>query len=678
MLDHLEILQWYHSDAAEPARRAVRFATRTAAELGATTSRKGDAPERGFGFYDVDEAQTRTDPLAWALAAPPDTLRVVLVAGEDHVDLGEGASVVSVAMEPWHTEETLFAESGIATLLGDPEREPLVPSANFGAHTIGYAAFAALAGIAARWRRFGKGDSATVDGPGVLAWVNWKAAVSASLGREMNRRGHRAEWPIVTCADGEIALVYTERDWQPLVELVGDPQLEEGRFATFQGRAENRDAYLAILRKWCRRRTKSELMQLFLEHAIPAAPVSTVFDLPHDPLLRHRESFQVREDGVRLVRPPHRIAAEAQGAAEPAGESSGDLPLAGIRVLDFGIITAGAGVSALLADLGAEVIKVESHTRADPFRRWAGDDDSPVFKSNNRNKLGLALDLKTKEGKERFLELAQSADIVLENYRRGVLDRLGLSFDTLRSANPNILLASISSQGLDGPGASHTTFGSTLEASSGFASLTTYEDGEPVISGRNLNYPDQIVCLYGAAMVALAVTDCRRRGVALHLDVSQRDCAVYQLGDAIAAVAQGGSSSEVGLQQAVGRPALARLYRCGCGGYVALSDPEATVAAAIDDLDSLDDETVAAWTSQRPAEEAVAQFLAAGGGAAIAQAGSHILRARRYLDAEIFSSSPNGALVKGFPFQFREHAMTIWGNSPDVGEHNDRILAELS
>ncbi|MCG8443081.1 MAG: CoA transferase, partial [Caulobacterales bacterium] len=529
-----------------------------------------------------------------------------------------------------------------------------------------------------KWRRFGAGDQAVVDGEGVLAWVNWKSAVMASIGQENKRKGRRAEWPVLDCKDGYAAFVFNERDWPNVVEMVDDPILRLEKYATFEGRQADRDGYMGAVRAWFRGRTKQELAEALVRRAIPGAPAATLTDLLSDPLMTHRATFERSPKGAMIPRPPHRVAREQDApptSAAPA-RSGGDLPLSGLRVLDFGIITAGAGVSALLADLGADVLKVESRERFDPFRAWPGAvtaGESPVFKSNNRNKRGIAIDLKAPGGVETFLELAQSSDIVLENYRRGVLDRLGLTFDALRAANPRIVLASISSQGLDGPGSTHTTFGSTLEASSGFASLTCYADGRPVISGRNLNYPDQIVCLYGAAIVAAAAVDCQARGVARHIDVSQRDCAVYQLGDVIAAVSHGAADDADTVRGLSFRPALSRIFPCADGEYAALSGMDAGIAGTISGLASLAPDAVAAWAAERTADEAAEAFVQAGGGGVRARKGDDLVNDPGYLAGEIFSRRPNGALVKGFPFQFARSPMRIWGDSPAVGEHTEEV-----
>jgi len=633
VLASFDILPVFNEQTAEPAVRAISFVAGIAQRLGANLYSAGRDPQFDNPFYDLSgHAPHVPDWKAW-LAEPTaegSRGRIVLVAATSghsrKLERYDRSSAVLVELEEGQTEATLFAGSGLANLLGDPEREPLVPAAHYAAHTIGYAAFAALVAVACKMKRSRSGDVAVINGAAALAWLDWKDVVAASLGQTLKREGEQAEWPIQSCKDGHVAFLFTERDWGGVVKMIGDPSLEREEFQTFKGRNANRTGYMKPIADWCARHTKAELTDLFLGHGIPGAPVLTPADLLSDPLLAHRQSLEDR-GGASVPVLPHRIVAQAEGAALIRGECSAqNLPLAGLRVLDLGIITAGAGVSALLADMGAEIIKVESETYPDPFRSWAGASagDSPLFKSNNRNKYGVALDLKTDQGKSDFLELAKSADIVVENFRRGVMDRLGLTFDTLRSANPNILLASISGQGLDGPGAGHTTFGSTLEANSGFASLTCYDDGTPYISGRNLNYPDQIVCLYGAAIIALTAVDCRANGISRHLDISQRDCAIYQLGDVIADVSRGRMPQ---------RPASA-MYRSEAG-YIAKGRHEFEVPV---------------------------------------RAGRDIYHHEAFASAQIIDTSPDGAIVKGFPFQLVSTPMTIWGNSPTVGEHTQKYF----
>ena len=673
MLEHLTIVQVYREDASPQAKRAVRFATGIACRLGAASVVCGDLPElNGHGFFDIaDELIVATD-LADCVEAYGQTILIHAGLPGDLQKMPlDQVSCISVELEPWATEETLFAASGLAHLLGDPTREPLVPAANYGAHTIGYAAFAAITALSASLKRFDRIESAVVDGEAVLCWVNWKAAVAGELGQSLARQGEGAEWPILPCKDGYIAFVYTERDWPAIMNMIADPFLEDERFSTFKGRAIHRDDCMEPIRAWCAMRTRVQLEREFETASLPCAFVQRPSDLFSDPLLKHRKAFEVDALGRKLPKLPHRVEAESDGSLSKT-DAEGALPLSGLRVLDLGIITAGAGVSALLADMGAEVIKVESETYPDPFRSWAGasDEESPLFKSNNRNKKGLSVNLKTQEGVDAFLELARTADIVIENFRRGVLDRLGLTFDRLRAQNPNILLASISGQGLNGPGTNMTTFGSTLEASSGFASLTCYDDNLPVISGRNLNYPDQIVCLYGAAIIAAQVVECRQRGIARHIDVSQRDCAIYQIGDVLGFVSRGGKDDIRSIRDSLRGNAVSKLMKCEDENYVALSIP------------SSDDHSPDIWSTlitttwvQSQSQEDVVEIKAGSPiGIVASRGGKQLIESQKQANSCAYLKSPNGARVKGFPFQLINHPMSIWADSPRIGEHTSEFL----
>ncbi len=646
LLAHLHLVLVTDTNASDPARRASRLAAAMAAREGAQVTSLEQAGEWENPFYQIAQ-ETQADDLEAAIATKNGARHVIVVAAQGSaaldLTLPENASLVVISGDPGHNEATLFAGSGVADLLGDPERKPLVPTGHYAAHSVAFAAFCALTALHAGQRRFGQQDRADIDVLRVMSWVNWKAAAAGSMGMAVTREGALAEWPSLPCKDGYCVFLFTERDWPAVVAMIGDERLEDERFASFKGRAAHRDEYMGVIREWVLVRSKEEIDAAFISAGVPGASVKTIGDLFSDPLVMHRELLEEVPNGgksAKVPRLPHRIAAQAQGS--PTSEKLPQdhvLPLSGVQVLDLGIITAGAGVSAVLADLGADVLKVESATYPDPFRSWAGaaKGDSPLFKFNNRNKHGLDIDLKTQEGREQFLDLARKTDVVVENFRRGVLDRLGLTFEALTAANPNIVLASIAGQGLDGPGAGHTTFGSTLEASSGFASMTCYEDGQPVVSGRNLNYPDQIICLYGAAAIAAAVSEARLAGRAMHLDISQRDAAIFQAGDLIAQVSTGTSDDAEALRASIGD--TGRISAAESGSYIAQGAQGSGFTM--------------------PCCNGVELFEAMGKSA-----------------GPSFLTSPSGDLVKGFAFQFAASPMRIHTDSPTVGRDNDRYISK--
>ena len=167
--------------------------------------------------------------------------------------------------------------------------------------------------------------------------------------------------------------------------------------------------------------------------------------------------------------------------------STKPLPLTGVRVLDVSQVMAGPYCCMLLADLGADVIKIEPPGTGDQTRGAMGfkmkGSDSMGFLNMNRNKRSVILNLKSKAGKEAFFRLVKTADILVENYRPGVMKKLGIDYPTLKNINPGLVYASISGFGQTGPWANRPGFDLMAQAMSGVMSVTGYPDGPPVKAG---------------------------------------------------------------------------------------------------------------------------------------------------------------------------------------------------
>ncbi len=365
-------------------------------------------------------------------------------------------------------------------------------------------------------------------------------------------------------------------------------------------------------------------------------------------------------------------------------------PLDGCRIIDFGIITAGAGTSALLADLGAEVIKVESPTYQDPFRAWpfangAGQDAvSPFFRSNNRGKRAISIDLKRDEGREAVLRLVARSDVVLENFRRGVLDRLGLGATALRAANPDIILLSISSQGLTGPDAGQVSFGSTLEAVGGLAWVTGYEGGGPVVSGRDLNYPDQVVALFAAGAVLAAWLARKRGGRGAVLDVSQRELTSFMLGEKFLSVA---AAPEIGVRLGNSEPPflLQDCFKASDGRWIAVSigpDELPALEACLGNSAPVPGnglgKALGEWIGTGTQAERLAALSAAGIAAAPVRDGADIARPDPRFPAAGLLGTQDGALVKGYPFRLDEAMHAATGEAPAIGADTAEILRTIA
>ena len=171
----------------------------------------------------------------------------------------------------------------------------------------------------------------------------------------------------------------------------------------------------------------------------------------------------------------------------PKTPSAKPLPLAGVRVLDVSQVMAGPYCCMLLADLGADVIKIEPPGTGDQTRGAMGfkmkGSDSMGFLNMNRNKRSMTLNLKTEAGKKVFFELVKTADILVENYRPGVMKKLGIDYPSLKELNPGLIYASISGFGQTGPWADRPGFDLMAQAMSGVMSVTGYPDSPPVKAG---------------------------------------------------------------------------------------------------------------------------------------------------------------------------------------------------
>jgi len=241
-------------------------------------------------------------------------------------------------------------------------------------------------------------------------------------------------------------------------------------------------------------------------------------------------------------------------------------PLAGIAVLDFTRVLAGPFCTALLADLGAEVIKVEppqgdEYRHVGPFR--AGE--SALFQLVNRNKRSLALDLKTPAALGLVRALAGTADVVVENFRPGVAERLGIGYAALAETNPGLIYASISGFGQSGPQAQAPAFDLIAQALSGLMDVTGTPDGPPTRVGES--FGDLAAGLYASWAILAALFERQRTGAGRQLDVAMVDSLVSLLPTAIAQWMFGDSPpTRVGNRHPLSTPFGA--YRCRDGHLV--------------------------------------------------------------------------------------------------------------
>ena len=212
----------------------------------------------------------------------------------------------------------------------------------------------------------------------------------------------------------------------------------------------------------------------------------------------------------------HTSANDTAGASTPSPKAVFE----GIRVLDVGHIVAGPLAASVMADFGAEVLKIEMPKAGDPLRKMHPKDGVGLyFKVQARNKKSITLNLKSPEGVEIFKRLVAESDVVVENYRPGVMERLGLGWDTLSSINPRIVLCRLSSYGQTGVNKDRRAYGRVGEAFGGFAHLTGEADGPPMHSTMALG--DTVAGVWAAmgVMMALYWRDAQGGGVGQVIDI---------------------------------------------------------------------------------------------------------------------------------------------------------------
>ena len=609
------------------------------------------------------------------------------------------------------SELAIQALGGLMHMVGEPARKPLKLGGHQASYPAGLTAFTGLMAALAARDAGRPAPSVRVSLAEVMQWVNWKAASGAAAsGTSPGREGRNSEFQVLPCRDGHVAVVYTVTQWPATRALVGDPRLDDPKFNTRTGRRQNIAELYAALAPWFADKTREEIQKAAQAKGVPFGPIFSPAELlqteqyvargfladmlhptegtlrlPQLPVQWNGRSFSPRP--APDLSPPHsngEVPSSYEGGGVKTGPTgsmtppprktsapphlngeANDRPLAGIRVLDFGLLTAGANTSAMLADLGADVIKIESGAYLDPFRvvgKIDNDDGwwnrSPQFRFTNRNKRGLALNLKDPEGQRVIRELAAKCDVVVENFRRGVLDRAGLGYKELSAINPRLVFAAISSQGDTGPERMNVSFGSTLDATSGIASLTGYEGEEPRISGMDVNYPDQIVSLFATGIVIAAVTEARRTGKGAFLDFSQREVASFTLGEEILAAARlaprGNTDAGVAQQDS---------YKCADGKWLAVT------------LDA-PDPSMADFCASKPRDAAVTALLARGIAAAPCFDGNDLLRDTA-LQGVTLVRDENGGLVKGLPYRLGGEGLVIERPAPDLGQHTDEVLREL-
>ena len=384
------------------------------------------------------------------------------------------------------------------------------------------------------------------------------------------------------------------------------------------------------------------------------------------------------------------------------------LPLHGIRILDLAKVWAGPYGTRLLADMGAEVIKLEGPGSWDMIRSLSllpGETERPYnkaafFNHYNRNKYGCAIDISQPGGRDLALRLIALSDVVIENYRSDVLEHLGLTYDTMRAVKPDIILVSMPSHGLWGPEAHYVAYGTNIEQLAGLASVSGYVDGPPHKSATS--YGDPVAGATAAAATIAALLYRRWTGRGQHVEVAQWEAFLPFVGeffleqsltgrepprrgnrhssmaphgvyrcqgeDSWVAIAAGSDAEFAALCGVIDRPELAR------------DDRFADVVSRYRHQNELD-EIVSDWTRERSHREAAAALQAAGVAASpvltIPELFDDPHLAERGFFEEVTHRDAGTWTMDGPAWRFDLTPAHTRLPAPCFGEHNDYVLRGL-
>lgn len=382
-------------------------------------------------------------------------------------------------------------------------------------------------------------------------------------------------------------------------------------------------------------------------------------------------------------------------------------PLDGIRVADFCWAWAGPYGALHLAHLGAEVIRIESHTRMCPSRHippWPnnerGINRSGYFNQYNQGKRSLNLDLKKPDGIALAKQLIAKSDIVIENYAAGVMDKMGLGYEELRTVKPDIIMIALSGYGAVGPEKGYVSYGPPQVALSGMSSLTGYRGGDPAQAG--FSYGDPNGGIHGTFSVMCALLHRARTGEGQYIDLSQREACAMLLPEALMEYAMNGTQPERngsrdpymaphGVFRSQGNDRWVSLAVrdeqewqrfCNVIGQPGLATDARfkTLAARKENEDALE-QIVTAWTQERSADETTQRLQQAGIPSYPSIDGKDMLANPHVIARKNFVELEHPEVGKrrhiGIPWKMSRTPCEITRPAPCMGQDTDYVLERI-
>ena len=502
---------------------------------------------------------------------------VVVTDRPEHLELGDhDDATIAVAITPFGLTGpyatyrghhlVMFHAGGEGSILPSgagwklfPERPPVQIGSDIAEYDAGWNA--AVAVLAACYDRLRTGRGQRIDvsvQESELTLNRTRLSRFNNDGVALHREGNRyGFFGMIECRDGWVQLVgLTSDQWDALAASSDAGDLADPHIATAAARAADMAAAATALLVWCGARDKAEVVRILTPLGCPVGAYALPSDLLSSPQLAHREFFRDVGDGrggcLRVPGPPYRFSSTpaALDSGPALGSSSGfrrpraahptvapGRGLDGVRVLDFTWAAAGPYATCLLALLGADVVKVESTRRPDPARRgfladYGGINRSPNFNEINLNKRSFQVDLSQEDGLDLVHRLVDWADVVVDNFRPGVMARFGLGAAPLLERRPDLLVVSSSANGSTGPDALAAGLASIFGATGGLSEQTGYVDGPPTEIGESTDYRSANAM---AVAILAGLLHRARTGQGQYIDLASREVVAASSPDALLA-----------------------------------------------------------------------------------------------------------------------------------------------
>jgi len=475
--------------------------------------------------------------------------------------------------------------------------------------------------------RTGKGDHldfSALDGAAQALDPGYGINGSATLGKPAHllardRPAKGFQYPILPCADGHVRIcLLAKRQWQGMFRWMGSPAaFASPEFDKTSVRYKSPDLIPAIAAFFAGRK-RVDLEREGQAHGVPISAVLTLPEFMASDHVAARDAL-VEIDGLKLPNGvvtidgarmgPAVVSSEAKAWPNPA--PAGARAFEGLKVLDLGVIVVGAEQGRLLADQGAEVVKVESRAFPDGSRQsYLSYGLSVSFAAGHRNKRSLGLNLRDPEGRALFLEMAAKADVILSNFKPGVMESLGIDYPTLAKINPRIVMSDSSAFGATGPWAERMGYGPLVRAATGLTRAWRYDDDPESFSDSITIYPDHVAGRIGAMAVTALLIRRLRTGRGGSASVAQAEVMLNHFAADVARVSSGRTGEAADWRDGV-------FPAAGDDAWCVVSVRGDRDRQALRQTVGADDEAaVAAWIATRSADEAMWTLQAAGVAAA--------------------------------------------------------------